>query len=101
MENIERAKATFALKNKNKKVNIYKDLEELDKIVHENIDYIVNAEVSKEFFSIMGAFSPLESGQFFFEHVLDIIYKIVEQETGERSVKIEKRIQKHTEKYHK
>ena len=73
---------------------------EAERLAHENIEYILGAKVSENFFSITGAFSPLESGQFYLESVLDAIGQAIMAETGERVKKINKKVQKHTGKYH-
>lgn len=72
----------------------------LEAIVHEKLNYLLNADVADDFFSIMGAFSPLASGQFFVESVFDAIGQAIQAETGERVKKINNKIQKHTSKYH-
>lgn len=75
-------------------------IEEIDKVIYEEIDYLLNTNVSEAFFSIMGPFSPLASGKFFVESVLDAIGQAIENETGERVQKIAGKIKKHTLKYH-
>lgn len=81
--------------------NIEEVINKLDEKTYEFIDSIFNAEVSQNFFSIMGPFSPLASGQFFVESVIDAIGQAIQAETGERVKKINKKIQKHTSKYHR
>lgn len=75
-------------------------MQEMEKIVFEKIDYLLNAEVSKDFFSIMGPFSPLASGQYFVESVIDAIGQAIQAETGARVKKIASKVKKHTSKYH-
>lgn len=82
------------------KKTLAEQLNELDAIVYEKIDYLLGAEVSASIFSIMGPFSPLSNGQFFFENVLAAITQIIQNETGERVKKISGKIRKHTSKYH-
>ena len=48
----------------------------------------------------MGALTPLASGQYFIESVLDAIGQAIQIETGERVQKISNKISKHTSKYH-
>lgn len=74
--------------------------EEVDKVIYEQIDYLLNGNVAEAFFSIMGPFSPLASGRFFIESVLDAIGQAIQNETGERVEKIAGKIKKHTSKYH-
>lgn len=76
-----------------------KAYKEAEDFLSEKINYLLGAEVAQNFFSIMGAFSPLASGQFFFESVLDAIAYAIQEETGERVKKINSKIKKHTAKY--
>ena len=87
-------------KNTEKK-SISDQLNELDAIVYEQIDYLLNAKVSESIFSIMGPFSPLSSGEFFFENVLNAISIIIKKEADKNTAKVEKRINKYTRKYYK
>lgn len=75
-------------------------IQEMEKIVFEKINYLLNAEVSKDFFAIMGPFSPLASGQYFVESAIDAIGQAIQAETGARVKKINSKIKKHTSKYH-
>ena len=75
-------------------------LKELERVAQEKIDYLLGAKVSENFFAIAGAFSPLESGKYYIESVLDAIAQAIMAETGERVKKINKKVQKHTGKYH-
>lgn len=77
-----------------------KEISEVDKFIGEKIDYLLGAEVSKTFFEIMSPLSPLASGQFFVESVIDAIGQAIQNETGERVKKVAGRIKKHTSKYH-
>lgn len=81
--------------------NLVDGLEKIDKFIYEQIDYLLDSkEVAATFFSIMGPLSPLASGQFFVESVLDAIGQAIHNETGERVKKISGKIKKHTSKYH-
>lgn len=76
-------------------------LKNLDSFISEQINYLLGTNgVSETFFSIMGPFSPLSSGQFFVESVIDAIGQAIHAETGERVNKITGKIKKHTAKYH-
>ena len=78
-------------------------MKEMEAIVYEKIDYLLNAEVSKDFFAIMGPFSPLASGKYFIESVIDAIGQAISVETGDRVKKMkamQSKIKKHTGKYH-
>lgn len=79
---------------------VSEDMAELNRIVYEKIDYLLNADVSKTLFSIMGPFSPLANGQFFVENVMDAIAKVIQADTEKQSKKISNKIKKHTAKYH-
>ena len=70
-------------------------------VVYEKINYLLNADVAENFFSIMGPFSPLASGQYFIESVIDAIGQAISAETGARVKKINSKIQKYTSKYHR
>ena len=83
-----------------KEDNYAKQLSEIDNLIGEKIDYLLGAEVSKTFFAIMPPLSPLASGQFFVESVIDAIGQAIQNETGERVKKVTGRIKKHTSKYH-
>ncbi len=74
---------------------------EIETVIYEKINYLLDADVAETFFSIMGPFSPLASGQFFIETVLDAIGQAINVETGARVKKINSKIQKHTSKYHR
>ena len=76
-------------------------IDALDAKVYEFVDSIFDADIASNFFSIMGPFSLLESGSFFVENVLDVIGSVIQSETGERVQKLDKKIKKHTAKYHK
>ena len=79
---------------------LYEALKEVEAVVYEKINYLLDANVAEKFFSIMGPFSPLASGQFFIETVIDAIGQAINAETGERVKKINSKIKKHTSKYH-
>lgn len=73
----------------------------VEAVVYEKINYLLNADVAENFFSIMGPFSPLACGQYFIESVIDAIGQAISAETGARVKKINSKIQKHTSKYHR
>ena len=73
---------------------------QMDVIAYEKFDYLVNANVSKTLFAIMGPFSLMSSGLSFIEYIMEVIGNIITQETGVRVKKMNKHIQKHTSKYH-
>ena len=75
-------------------------LKDVEKVIYEKINYLLDADVAESFFSIMGPLSPLASGQFFVESVIDAIGQAIQIETGERVKKMKSKIRKHTSKYH-
>ena len=75
-------------------------LKEVEEAIYEKINYLLDADVAESFFSIMGPLSPLASGQYYIESVLDAIGQAIQAETGERVKKINRKISKHTSKYH-
>lgn len=82
-----------------------KDLgvEEQNKIEKEVIDkmsYLIGADAEEAFFTILGAFSPLASGELFIENVLKSISKVIEQELSVRTSKVQRRVNKYVAKYH-
>lgn len=79
--------------------DLVKTFEEVEKVICEEINFLLNADVAENFFSIMGPLSPLESGQYFVESVVDAIGQAIQAETGARVKKINSKISKHTRKY--
>ena len=73
---------------------------EAEQYIKEQYDYLFNADVSGSFFSVMGPLSLLPSGVLFSQHVMIVIGKLVEEETGKRIKKLNDRISKYTKKYH-
>ena len=73
----------------------------INKKIHEAINRLVNADVADSIFSVMGALSPLPSGDYYFTFILDQIGKKITNATGARMQKIEMKVKKHTAKYHK
>ena len=101
------AEVVEALEKLELDISVKKDETSLDEafkaveaVVYEKINYLLNADVAENFFSIMGPFSPLASGQYFIESVIDAIGQAIQAETGERVKKINSKIKKHTSKYH-
>jgi len=76
-------------------------LDELEKQLSKQIDYLFNSNVSQSFFSITSPFTVLASGEFYVENVLNAVGGLIEAETGKRFKKIQTKISKYTSKYHK
>lgn len=78
-----------------------KSLKNIEDAICKEINYLLASDDAAEaFFSIMGALSPLESGKFYVETVLEAIGQAIQAETGERVKKINSKIKKHTSKYY-
>ena len=86
--------------DKKEEAEIEDILNEVEPLIFEKIDFLLNANISEKFFSIMGPFSPLESGKYYIESVIDAIGQAIQQETGKRVEKMNGKIRKHTSKYH-
>lgn len=69
--------------------------------IKEAIDYLFNADVSGSFFESKSPFTPLESGEFCVENVINAVRAVIELETGKRLGKAKTRASKYTQKYHK
>ena len=87
-------------KTSNKAEDLIESIRKADEIIYEKINYLTNADIAETLFSIMGPFSPMPTGQYFVEYIMEVIGNIITQETGARVKKMNKRIQKHTSKYH-
>ncbi len=74
-------------------------LVELENVIYEKINYLFNADVAKDFFTITNPFTILPSGKIFLESAIEAIGQAIEKETGERVKKINARISKYTSKY--
>lgn len=80
--------------------DLIESIRKVDEVVYEKINYLTNADIAATLFSIMGPFSPMPTGQYFVEYIMEVIGNIITQETGARVKKMNKRIQKRTKKYH-
>ena len=58
-------------------------------------------DAEEAFFSIMGPFSVLASGELFIENVLNAIAKVIEKEMSVRTKRVRRRMNKYVAKYHK
>ena len=85
-------------KSKHEKAKIM--LDAINKEIYEKVDELVNASVSKDIFSVMGALSPLPNGDYYFTFIVEQIGKKINDVTGQRVKKMEMKIKKHTAKYH-
>lgn len=76
------------------------NLREAEKVVHEKIDSIFNANVHDIIFNHQSPIS-LVGGEFLFMRVIEALILIVEKEVKYEMQKSEKRMSKYTEKYKK
>lgn len=72
----------------------------LEKEVSEKISYLINSDAAEAFFSILGPFSVLESGEIFFENVINAIGAVIEKEMSVRTSRMNRRMNKYVQKYH-
>ena len=76
------------------------NLREAEKVVHEKIDSIFNANVHDIIFNHQSPIS-LVGGEFLFMRVIEALVPIVEKEVKYEMQRSEKRMSKYTEKYKK
>ena len=67
----------------------------------EQFDYLLRTDTKERIFSICGAATPLPNGELFFESVANSVASLIENEFGTRIKKMQSRVNKYTEKYHK
>ncbi len=87
IQDINKTKMELIKGAKKTRGKFVKCLEEANKQAFERINYLLGDEVAKALLSIMGAFSPMPSGQFFVEYILDIIGGIIDKEIGLNATK--------------
>ena len=76
-------------------------LQIINKSIREKVDYLLKTDAASSIFSVMGALSPLPSGDYYFTFILEQIGKKIQNATGARIQKMDMKIKKHTAKYHK
>lgn len=74
---------------------------EAEREVVEKIDYLIGGDSKNSFFSILGPFSLLASGELYFESVLTAIAKVIEKEFSVSAGRLQRRKNKYVEKYRK
>lgn len=72
-----------------------------EKEMTERMSYLIGADAEEAFFTIMGPFSALASGELFVENVLGAIAKVIEKEMDVRTKRVQRRMNKYVAKYHK
>lgn len=72
-----------------------------EKEMTEKMSYLIGGDAGEAFFSIMGPFSALASGELFVENVLNAVANVIERELSVRTKKVQRRMNKYVAKYHK
>lgn len=72
-----------------------------EKEMTNKMSYLIGGDAGEAFFTIMGPFSALASGELFIENVLGAIAKVIEKELSVRTKKVQRRMNKYVAKYHK
>lgn len=72
-----------------------------EKEMTEKMSYLIGGDAGKSFFSIMGPFSALASGELFVENVLGAVANVIEKELSIRTKRVQRRVNKYVAKYHK
>lgn len=72
-----------------------------EKEITDKMSYLIGGDAGEAFFSIMGPFSALSSGELFIENVLNAISKVIEKEMSVRTQKVQRRMNKYVAKYRK
>lgn len=75
-------------------------METAEKELKEKMSYLIGADADESFFSIMGPFSALASGELFIENVLGAIANVIEREMSVRTKRVQRRMNKYVAKYH-
>lgn len=79
--------------------DVAKAIKEGEAFIAEKVNYILGYDVAENFFKIMGGLTPLASGKFYVEEVLEAIGSVISSETGARVKKLNARLSKYTSKY--
>lgn len=69
-----------------------------ERAIKEKLDYLLGDGVSEQFFKILSPFTPLASGAFYVESVINAIAAVIEKEMDVRLKKVTARVQKYTKK---
>lgn len=72
-----------------------------EKEMVDKISYLIGGNAEEAFFSILGPFSALASGELFVENVLNSVSSVIEREMSVRTQKVQRRMNKYVQKYHK
>lgn len=69
--------------------------------LRDELNELFNCDIATPIFSVMNPFTPLESGKFYIEEIMEKIGDIVEAEFDTRVKRVQSRQNKYTAKYHK
>lgn len=72
-----------------------------EKEMTEKMSYLIGGDAGEAFFSIIGPFSALASGELFAENVLGAVANVIERELSVRTKRVQRRMNKYVAKYHK
>lgn len=75
-------------------------VKEVEKEMVDKISYLIGGNAEESFFSILGPFSALASGELFIENVLSSVASVIEREMSVRTKKVQRRLNKYVQKYH-
>ena len=81
--------------------NTEQAMQTAEKEMTDKMSYLIGGDAGDAFFSIMGPFSALATGELFVENVLKAISKVIEKELSVRTQKVQRRMNKYVSKYHK
>ena len=76
-------------------------IQTVEKEMTDKMSYLIGGDAGDAFFSIMGPFSALASGELFIENVLGSIAKVIEKELSIRTKQVQRRMNKYVAKYRK
>lgn len=69
--------------------------------LRDELNELFNCDIAAPIFSVMNPFTPLESGKFYIEEIMEKLGDIVEAEFDTRVKRVQSRQNKYTAKYHK
>lgn len=69
--------------------------------LRDELNELFNCDIASPIFSVMNPFTPLESGKFYIEEIMEKLGDIVEAEFDTRVKRVQSRQNKYTAKYHK
>lgn len=73
---------------------------EIDAVIYEKVNNLLNCDVAKDIFSVMGPLSPTPYG-YYFTFIIEQITQVINDIAGTNLKKMDMKIKKHTSKYHR